>query len=552
MPPQSPTFRFERLDKIGSADAEEDREFLSACFVDTGALRVLQDCADPRRIVVGRTGSGKTALLLMLADSGGQVIEIKPESLALGHISNSTVLPFFASVGVKLDIFYKLLWRHVLAIELLKRHYDYQGADAPRTLFSTLRQIFRDEKQKRAIDYLEKWGNKFWKEPEDRIKEVTTKLEEELKAEAKAALPGALSFSVAAAQRLSEEQKRDVAQRAQAVVNRVQVRELSAILDLVDDILSSDRQKRYYVTIDRLDEGWIEDSYRFRLIRALIETARDFRKVQRAKIIIALRLDLIERVFRLTRDAGFQEEKYRALYLDVEWNSEQLIQLIDKRIDHLVKSRYTGKGITLKDLFPKAVNGTRTYDFLIERTMLRPRDVIDFINFCILGAAHRSAFTADIIRQAEGEYSRARLKALGDEWAGDYPSLLDSAMILKGFTSTFQMATLTDEICEAFCLDYVIENLGKPQADDIIGKSAQAVVECVLAAASFKKTLVSVFYRVGLIGLKLERHEKVHWATSGRTGVSDAEISDLVSVAVHPAFWRVLGIKALKRRPSRG
>jgi energy-coupling factor transporter ATP-binding protein EcfA2 len=547
MPTQSQTFRFERLDKIGSADAEEDRDFLQACFLDTGALRVLQDCGDPRRIVVGRTGSGKTALLLMLAGTEPQAIDIKPESLALGHISNSTVLPFFASVGVNLDIFYKLLWRHVLAIELLKRHYDYQGADAPRTLFSTLRQIFRNEKQKRAIDYLEKWGDKFWKEPEDRIKDVTTKLEEELKAEAKAALPGALSFSIAAAHHLTEEQKREVAQRAQAVVNRVQIRELSEILDLVNDILSSDRQKRYYVTIDRLDEGWIDDYYRFKLIRALIETVRDFRKVEQAKIVIALRLDLIERVFRLTRDSGFQEEKYRSLYLDVEWTPEQLIQLIDKRISYLVKRRYTGKRIALKDLFPKAVNGVRTSDFLIQRTMLRPRDVIDFVNYCILSASHRSSFTADIIRQAEGEYSRARLKALGDEWAGDYPSLIDGAMILKGFSSTFQLDILTDDLCEEFCLNYVIERLGKPEMDDIITKSAQAVVECVLAATSFKKTLMSVFYRVGLIGLKLERHDKVNWATSGRTGVSDAEISESVSVAIHPAFWRVFGIKTQKR-----
>ena len=48
---------------------------------------------------------------------------------------------------------------------------------------------------------------------------------------------------------------------------------------------------------------------------ALMQTARDFNEVRYAKVVIALRRDLIERVFRLARDSGFQEEKYQSLYL---------------------------------------------------------------------------------------------------------------------------------------------------------------------------------------------------------------------------------------------
>jgi len=61
--PAKPAFIFKKLDSVGAAAAEEDKRFLKACFVDTGDLDVLRDCADPRRIVLGRTGSGKTALL---------------------------------------------------------------------------------------------------------------------------------------------------------------------------------------------------------------------------------------------------------------------------------------------------------------------------------------------------------------------------------------------------------------------------------------------------------------------------------------------------------
>jgi hypothetical protein len=56
-------FLFKRLDVIGHLDAEEDKAFLTSCFVDTGELAVLRDCADARRLVLGRSGAGKTALL---------------------------------------------------------------------------------------------------------------------------------------------------------------------------------------------------------------------------------------------------------------------------------------------------------------------------------------------------------------------------------------------------------------------------------------------------------------------------------------------------------
>ena len=56
-------FTFRKHATIGAAAAEEDAKFLSECFVDTGDLEVLLDCSDRRRIILGRTGAGKSALL---------------------------------------------------------------------------------------------------------------------------------------------------------------------------------------------------------------------------------------------------------------------------------------------------------------------------------------------------------------------------------------------------------------------------------------------------------------------------------------------------------
>ncbi len=532
-------FIFRKLDTIGAADAEQDKGFLKECFVEHGYLEVLRDCEDSRRIVLGRTGSGKTALLQKVLETEQRCIEIKPESLALAYVSNSTILKFVAELGVDLDIFFKLLWRHVFTVEILKKHFGIDTEEANRSFFRQIADVFRGKKHQLALEYLQKWGKSFWEETENRVKELTTTLEQQISASIKEKVPF-ITFAIEDAQKLTDQEKRDVIQRAQYVVNQVQIRQLSDVIELLDDVLE-DRQKRYYLTIDRLDEHWVEDKTRYRLIRALIETVRDFRKVRHVKILVAIRYDLLDRVIKLTRDVGFQEEKYQSLYLPIEWTKEALTEVLDYRINHLVKQRYTSKSVTHKDILPEKVKGDRPLTYILERTLLRPRDAILFFNKCIARAVDRPIITATMIREAEGEYSKDRLRALAEEWFADFPNFIEFAMILKTHPPHFPLDHLTNEECNDFCLNFTIQGC---ETRDYLSTMASQVVEMALSPIDFRRNLVQVFYRTGLVGLKLESYEKYSWMNSGRTVVSSAEISDKTKVAVHPAFWRVLGIKS--------
>ena len=165
------------------------------------------------------------------------------------------------------------------------------------------------------------------------MKEITEKVEQSLNAVARVAIevpPGGLSIGSGYADKLTQEQKADLVARGQEIISKAQVQDLSKVLDLLSATLE-DRQQVYYVAIDRLDENWIEERLRFKLIMALTLTAREFLKVRNAKIVLALRRDLIERVFRLTRDSGFQEEKFQSLYLPLEWRKDDLLDLLDRR-----------------------------------------------------------------------------------------------------------------------------------------------------------------------------------------------------------------------------
>jgi len=178
-------------------------------------------------------------------------------------------------------------------------------------------------------------------------------------------------------------------------------------------------------------------------------------------------------------------------------------------------------------------------DYLLNRTLMRPRDIIVFFNKCIALATDKPLITAQMVREAEGEFSKDRLRALADEWHADYPNLIDCAMILKGKKSHFAVRDLSAEECGDFCLNFTIN---QPPNTDFLSTMASQVANDILDPKDFRKNSLLVFYRVGLIGLKTESFQKSNWVSSGRGSVSSAEISDTTRVAVHPAFWRVLGI----------
>src|SRR5579859_3013891 len=286
MATQPPRFKFRRDATIGAADAETDHDFLSECFVDTGDLEALRNCSSPRRIVVGRTGSGKTALLLALKDREEHVIPIAPEVLSLDYITNSTVLRFFEDLGVKLDLFYTLLWRHVFTVELIRHKFRIRNETGKSDFLQWLREALnRDRAKEKALQYLESWGSRFWEETEYRIKEFTTKLEEDLTA-AVGTQFGGMGIAGRAATHLTEEQKREVVQRAQHVVSRVQIKDLSEVMRLLEEDIFDDPKKRYYIVLDRLDENWVDEKIRYKLLRALLESVRAFQQVRCVKIIV--------------------------------------------------------------------------------------------------------------------------------------------------------------------------------------------------------------------------------------------------------------------------
>lgn len=535
-------FKFRRNADIGTLDAETDDKYLFECFVDTGDLDVLTDTTNPKRIIVGRTGAGKTALIRMLKEREEHVIEIKPEDLSLNYIANSDILMFLNNHGLKLDQFFGLLWKHVFAVELLKRKYNLTTEEKTKHWLATFGGLFRkqDHNKEKALKYLQEWGNKFWNETEYRIKEFTTKLESDIRTAANIRTPIS-SLGVSGGIRMSEEEKQELFYKAQKVVNEIQLKELSDVIRFLSDDVFNDPQNKFFVVIDGLDENWVDDNLRYKLIRSLIETIRSFQKIPTVKIIIALRLDLLQTVFEATRDNGFQEEKYESLMLRLRWSRGQLEELIDKRVGRLIKEQYTSRIVSYKEIFPQQVGKVTFIDYLTQRTFLRPRDAILFINECLIRSENKDKIIFQSISEAEGIYSQKRLESLEYEWKNRFPEISIYVHILDRLPASFKLSTLQSDQTEAIILELIEKHA---QSKDPVCVAAAHYFNSQLANInSFLIALIKALFTAGAIGIKIDGTSTAIWSQSDNQQPSDGQIKPSSSIYVHPIFWRVLGTK---------
>lgn len=540
MPKKEPDkFKFKRNASIGAAAAEEDERFLASCFINTGDVETLVDTEATPRLILGRTGTGKTALINHILGFQN-TISLEPQNLSFNFLTNSNLLQFLVASDVSIDLFFKLLWRHVFAVELIKAKFHINQGERESFFTKIASLIVSDKKKQKAVDYLISYGDKFWEDSEFHVKEITNTFQEQLGGKLGTKL-GIAEFGAEGSTTLTQQEKAEINSHTQKVLNEIHLKELNHILEFLNEDVFDDDNQPYYICIDRLDENWVPDRVRYLLIRSLLDCVREFNKVRNVKIIVALRSDLIDRVFRMTRDDGFQEEKYRSLYLPLKWTRAQLKQLLDARIGFLIKESYTKEAVSSTTLLPTTINNRSGFDYLVDRTLMRPRELIEFFNLCLEQAEGRANINKDVVVKAEGVYSKNRFRSLQDEYFADYPKLLEFAEVLKKKPKQFKIGSLDFSAIEELCLKYTMAN---PDRKDYLSKEARKVVdakssdEVILA---FLGALFQVFYRTGLVGVKAEAYEAVQWSYIGPGSISGSTVDRETSISIHPTFWRVLG-----------
>lgn len=533
---------------IGSAAAEDDEAFLETCFVDTGNIETLLDPNSGKRIVVGRTGAGKSALLRMLADRSKRVIQIDPQDLAIQHISNSSVIRHFSKLGVNMDAFYQSLWQHIFCIELLKEKFNVENNSSFSKLFDRWSATWAwDRRKKRAWEYLQSWGNdEFWSDTRSRAVRMTSKIEDSLNGAMKLSI-GALKGGLEASRRGVTEMTEEVVHDAQQIVDAVKLKELHEVMDLLNDHIFNDERERYYIIIDDLDRNWVDSQVRYRLIRALVESIKRFKKLKNVKVIISLRRDLLDKVIEQTRDIGFQEEKYEDLYFQIRWTEDALKQIVAKRIALMAERAYSKKSMTFENLFPPKVGSIDTFRYVISRTHGRPREVIQFVNKVLEVSAGKSEISKKSILEAEDNYSEQRLRALYDEWLEYLPALRQCTSVLAGPKKSFRLEDLDFEKVQNCILEAATHT--HVETDNLARAAKRIIDEQDFAALTdtkeFLRELFSTFHKLGLVGIKLNSQSSVRWCDDAVGYVRAAAIELDTFAEIHPMYQRAFGVRTL-------
>jgi hypothetical protein len=537
---------------IGTNAAEFDDDFLFDCFVHYPQVDLCLNAQSRGMVVDGRTGGGKTAILRYITSRVPNAVTIDPTEMAMGYVSNSDVLRFLQAIGADLDLTFQVLWKHVLCIEFIRLRFHVENEQASKSVFERIFERFsRDDRKKRSMAYLRNWEGKFWITMDQNIKELTEKVERAVKAE----LGIEVDKFKAGGQyekRLSTDKKSEFVARVRKIIHADQLAELAGVIDMLAEIENDDKklflENSYYIMIDRLDENWVDVSIRFKLIRALIETLKGFRRITDLKILVALRSDVLERVIQETRDLSFQREKLDDYFVHIKWTKPLLKQLVEARIQKLFRKQYTQATIYFADVFPYNVGNAAPFDYMVERTLMRPRDIIAFVNECLNAAQGTYQVTGAAIRKAEIEFSRIRRDALEQEWQSAFPSIKR----LLDFIGSKQKSIISlAELCEgkesADDLALAIYSEDKIAYDPLYDVAKNYYEQETRSSEQFLKEVIGILYRVGAVGVKLRNGNRYLYSHIDETLLPIAQITDDARVRIHPMLW---GSYRITNRPE--
>ena len=236
------------------------------------------------------------------------------------------------------------------------------------------------------------------------------------------------------------------------------------------------------------------------LIKSLLSSVNELnRRLRAVKIVIALRENIYYRVFQKAGKHEPQREKWEDVIVRVKWSEEDLVRLVDERLAQVFKSEFTTEVPTLLGLLPtrKASRSEDGLTYLISRTFMRPRDVIDFMNKCLSEASVGvSRLSWSTVTGAEVSYSEARLKAVIDEWRDSYFGLSALLPLLRKVGPRFALNDISD--------DEVFAVLGGEKVASCSWLQDLAVRLLVNnePAVEIKREFVKALYLVGRVGLR--------------------------------------------------
>lgn len=377
---------------FGQPAAENDANLLQH-FIPMPATT--QAAAGRRHFFIGRRGSGKSAACLYLE----QELDIRPHDVvrllrpvALQFASlRQTLLSHFG--GESRPYIYTSMWRFVLYTELVEAvlnstdKLNFAGVD------KSIQQLeaFRDE----HCDILSGDFDDRLRNALQQASHITGKVE-------------------------GWDPKGQI----------IQTFHSQSINELEKALLPVIKEKRVFLVIDNLDQDW-NGSDLGPCADVLIGLINEAQRINTAfggkvNIIVFLRTDIADVVRRCDVEAD------KKLWSEIQWDKESLSNLIAVRISGSLGIPYDGNDPyqIWSRVFPPMIGEANTSCYIVDRTLMRPRDLIWYCSIILDLARMRGheSITQDDVVDAEKAYSRQITQMVLQEYAHALPDI-ESMMV---------------------------------------------------------------------------------------------------------------------------
>jgi hypothetical protein len=373
---------------LGDVAAENEIRGLREYFVQTGRFRQVQQ--GHAQLVVGRKGAGKSALFYGLRDAVSRgrevlVLDMKPEGHQFTRLREAVLAGL--SQGQQ-EYTLGAVWTYLLSAEVAHKILNNP---------SELRAAERD-----PVTY-----------------EAYKRLEDAF-----------LAHGLASGEDLSQRLLRHIDRIVQRfdshpeITERTDLRELifggdiRTLNDAVGEYLIREKDD-VWLLIDNLDKSWAtrgttrEDML---IMRGLLDAAQALqRQLDKRDVnfhsVVFVRTDIFEHLVERTPDRG------KDSYVNLDWDDRELFrEIVRARIVSSTSAEGSFEEVW-PQVGPQLVGIENGFDYMLDRTLLRPRDLLMFLQDAMQVAIDRghTQITAEDILQAEGGYSQDMLLALAFE-----------------------------------------------------------------------------------------------------------------------------------------
>lgn len=482
---RAPNNILENLD-LGDVAAENEVDALQSYFVRTSQFREAK--RGKANLVTGRKGAGKTAIFYTIYQhfSGSRsifVLDIKPEGQQFTRFRETVLSKLTPGVQEHTLIAF---WNYILLCEIAHKIINTEDSWAQldferRKRFDALVKVYSENIGIESGDFSE------------RLLRAIETISKRHKNTVTCNTPGELT----------------------KVLFREDIRQLEKV---VSEFL--EEKKEVWLLVDNLDKGWpmrAASREDILILRTLIESARKLQRSLSEKEVefhslVFIRNDIQELLVANTSDKG----KDTSISLDYD-DEEIFREIVYQRLKASTKLNGSFDFLWAA-VFDTHIGTQDSFHYIVERTLMRPRDLLSFLRIAVEIAMNRGheRVKQDDITKAEENFSEDILLSLSFEIRDVYSTIPDP---LYGF-------------------------LGASTGMDLLGVYAH------LSKAGFEKNqfenVLKLLVWFGFLGVQSKEQEAPRYAYQVRYNLdkllSPANKTE-ATYFIHPAFRKALECK---------